>query len=59
MKIIAWAYFKDKEEKQALLALVERCESYMELYMELVRLYPEEDMVLINMLARRLIEEKK
>jgi hypothetical protein len=58
MRIVAWAYFNSPEEKKKLYGLVERCSSYPELYLELSKLYPTEEMLLIHMLAQRLIEEK-
>jgi hypothetical protein len=59
VKIVAWAFFQSPEEKKDLHELVERCSSYVELYLELSKLYPTEEAALISMLAKRLINEKK
>jgi hypothetical protein len=59
MKIVAWAYFQSSEEKEALQSLVDSCNSFPELYVQLSRLYPEEEAIMVNKLAKRLIKEKK
>jgi hypothetical protein len=59
MHITAWAFFNSPEEKKALYDLVERCNSFPELYLQLSRLYPEEEAIMVNKLAKRLIKEKK
>jgi hypothetical protein len=59
MYVTAWAFFNSPEEKKALYEVVERCNSFVELYLELCKLYPTEETILINILAKRLIKEKK